>query len=200
MRDHTQTAGGPQILRGSTLREMHRVQWLRPDWKSGQGLGFAIRRVGEQVRIGHGGSVPGHRTQIEIAPEQKLAVIVLTNANDGDPLRYVNEAFTIVGPVSAKAAAESKPKSEPDPAWQKFVGTYTWKHSNEQVMLLNGELVLIVPNAENPWESRITLTPDGENTFRMKGGSSSGERCKFDVDASGRVTRMTTGGYYSLRK
>jgi CubicO group peptidase (beta-lactamase class C family) len=200
MRDHTETLGGAQILRGSTLREMHRVQWLRPDWKSGQGLGFAVRRVAEQVRIGHGGSVPGHRTQIEIAPEQKLGVIVLTNANDGDPLRYVNAAFTIVGPAIAKAAAESKPKPEPDPAWQKFVGTYTWRHSDEQVMLLNGELVLIVPNAENPWESRITLTPVGENTFRMKGGSSSGELCKFDVDASGRVTRMTTGGYYSLRK
>jgi len=33
------TAGGPQVLKGSTLREMHRVQWLRPDWSAAGGLG-----------------------------------------------------------------------------------------------------------------------------------------------------------------
>ena len=53
-------AGGAQILKGSTLREMHRIQWLRPDWRSGWGLGFTVRRVGDQVRVGHGGSLPGH--------------------------------------------------------------------------------------------------------------------------------------------
>ena len=95
--------GGNQILKGSTLREMHRVQWLRPDWRSGWGLGFSIRRVGDQVRVGHGGSLPGHRTQIEIAPADKLGVIVLTNANDGDPLRYVNQAFTILTPAIQQA-------------------------------------------------------------------------------------------------
>src|SRR6476620_11535305 len=47
-------AGGTQVLKGSTLREMHRIQWLRPDWRSGWGLGFSVRRVGDQVRIGHG--------------------------------------------------------------------------------------------------------------------------------------------------
>ncbi len=64
-------AGGAQILRGSTIREMHRVEWLRPDWQSGQGLGFAIRRVDDQVQVGHGGSTPGFRTQIQIVPAAK---------------------------------------------------------------------------------------------------------------------------------
>ena len=35
-------AGGAQILRGSTLREMQRVHWLEPDWAAGWGLGFRI--------------------------------------------------------------------------------------------------------------------------------------------------------------
>ena len=33
-------AGGAQILKGSTLREMHRVHWLDPSWQEGWGLGF----------------------------------------------------------------------------------------------------------------------------------------------------------------
>src|SRR5581483_2103158 len=32
-------AGGSQVLKGSTLKEMHRVHWLWPDWKGGWGLG-----------------------------------------------------------------------------------------------------------------------------------------------------------------
>ncbi len=193
-------AGSAQILKGSTLREMHRPQWIRPDWRSGQDLGFAIRRVNEQVRIGHGGSVPGHRTHIEIVPVEKLAVIVLTNANDGDPVRYVDQAFRIVGPAVAKAVEEPKPALTPDPAWEKHVGTYTWKHSDVHVMILNGELTLVVPDAENPWESRVKLTPVGTHTFRMTGGASSGELLRFDVDAAGNVMRMTAGNYYRLRK
>lgn len=192
-------AGGSQVLKGSTLREMHRLQWLRPDWQSGQGLGFAVRRVGTQARVGHGGSVPGHRTQIEIAPADKLAVIVLTNANDGNPMDYVNQAFTIVGPAMTRAAEKPKLKAQADPSWQKYVGTYTWKHSDVEIMVLDGELTMVVPEADNPWESRVILTPVGPHTFRMKGGSSSGELLKFALDPSGKVTRMTAGSYYRLR-
>ncbi len=193
-------AEGEQILKGSTLREMHRIQWLRPDWRSGQGLGFSIRRVGDQVRVGHGGSVPGHRTQIEIAPAQKFAVIVLTNANDGEPLQYVNQAFQLVGPAVAKAAEAPKKAATPDPAWDLYVGTYTWKNSDVEIMVLNGELTMFVPEAENPWESRVTLTPAGRHTFKMKGGSSSGELLRFELDDQGRVTRLIAGSYYRLHK
>src|SRR5207253_6552822 len=95
-------SGGAQVLQGSTLREMQRVQWLRPDWRRGWALGFWIRRVDDQVRIGHTGSLPGHRTQIEIAPAQKLGVIVLTNADDGDPFRYNDQAFVLLNPAVAR--------------------------------------------------------------------------------------------------
>ncbi len=192
-------AGGAQVLKGSTIREMHRVQWLRPDWQSGQGLGFAIRRVADQVRVGHGGAVPGHRTQIELAPAAKLGVIVLTNANDGDPARYVNQAFKLLGPPIARAAEEPKKALEPDPAWEKYVGTYAWKRSNVRIMVLNGELTMLSPDADNPWEARVRLKPVGPHTFRMIGGSSSGELLRFELDSSGHVVRLIAGNYYMLR-
>lgn len=195
-----QPSSSTQILKRSTLREMHRVQWLRPNWQSGQGLGFAIRRVGEQVRIGHGGSVPGHRTQIEIAPADKLAVIVLTNATDGEPMLYLDQAFKIVGPAIARATEQPRATREADPAWERYVGTYTWKNSDAQILVLTGELTMIVPEAENPWESRVALTPVGPHTFRMKGGGASGELLRFEVSSDGRVTRMTAGNFYRLRK
>lgn len=196
--------GGNQILKTSTLREMHRVQWLRPDWRSGWGLGFSVRRSGDQVRVGHSGSLPGHRTQIEIAPADKLGIIVLTNANDGDSIRYVDQAFTILTPAVKQATAPPKVTAAPDPAWEKYTGTYTWKHSDVEVRILNGILMMIVPDSDNPWESRSVLEPVGLHTFRMTSPGASygavGELVTFTVGPDGRVTRMSGPNSYWLRK
>ncbi len=199
-------AGGAQILKGSTLREMHRIQWLRPDWRSGWGLGFSVRRVGEQVRVGHGGSLPGHLTRIEISPADKLAVIALTNANDGDPGRYVDQAFSLLTPAVARATAVPKTVASPDPVWEKYVGTYTWKHSDIQILVLNGELTMITPEADNLWESRWTLRPVGLHKFRIapspgySGSGAVGDLLTFEVDSEGRVKRVGTPNSYWVRK
>lgn len=192
-------AGGRQVLRGSTLREMHRVQWLRPDWQSGWGLGFSIRRAGEQVRVGHPGSLPGNTTLVELAPADKLGVIVLTNANDGNPPRYAEQAFRLLTPALAKATAEAKPKTA-DPAWQAYVGRYAWKHSYIEIKVLNGELVMISLDGDSPWESRTLLEPAGPHAFRMVSPGMSygptGELLTFDMDAGGKVRRVETPYYY----
>jgi CubicO group peptidase (beta-lactamase class C family) len=193
-------AGGSQILRGATLREMHRVQWLQPDWQAGQGLGFWIRHVGSELRVGHDGAVPGFKSQLEFAPEARLGVIVLINGYDADPLFYTNQAFDIVEPAIAKATARPEQSPRADPAWSNYVGTYTWKHVDAQIMVLDGELTMITPDAPHPWESRVRLIPVGPHTFRMSGGSADGELLKFDVDASGKAVKFTAGSYYRIRK
>lgn len=197
-------AGGRQILKGSTLREMHRVHWLAPDWNIGWGLGFAVRRVADQVRVGHGGSLPGHRTQIEIAPAEKLGVIVLTNANDGNPQLYLDKVFEIVGPAIGAATALPEKPAAPDPSWETYVGTYSWKHSDVQILILKGELTMIIPEADNPWETRVKLEPAGEHTFRAVPNqwsySLNGETIKFEIDANGRALRVGTANFYWVRK
>ncbi len=77
----------------------------------------------------------------------------MTNANDGDPVRYVDQAFAILTPAVKRATSPPKPPTAPDPAWQKYVGTYTWKNSDAEIMLLEGELTMVSPDADNPWKS-----------------------------------------------
>lgn len=183
------------VLAGSSLREMHRVQWLRPDWRSGQGLGFAIRRVDDRVQVGHGGSTSGFRTQIQVRPSDKMAVIVLTNADDGDPGRYVDQAFRIVGPAIRSATEERKAPATADPTWTRYVGRYGREDADNEsrITILNGELTMYTSDAtvsDDPWEARVRLVPVREHTFRMEGGSSSGELVVFRVDAQGSVTGM----------
>ncbi len=192
--------GGSQILKGPTLREMQRVQWLKPDWQSAQGLGFGIRHVGQQVRVGKDGAAPGYKSLMEWVPTEKFGVIVLINGYDADPTYYVNQALSIMGPAIAKATAKPKTPPTADPSWSKYTGTYEWKHVETQIMLVDGELVMISPESAAPWDSRVRLIPVGPDTFKMSGGGNNGELLKFDVDASGKATKLWASNYYRIRK
>ena len=191
---------GSQVLKGASLREMQRVQWLRSDWQSGQGLGFGVRHVGQQVRVGKDGAAPGYKSLIEWVPAEKFGVIVLINGYDSEPTYYMNQALSIAGPAIAKATARKKPAPVADPAWSKYTGTYTWKHVDAEVLVVNGELTMINAEAPNPWESRVRLTPVGPHTFKMSGGPNDGELLKFDVDEAGIATKFTASSYYRIRK
>ena len=96
-------AGGAQILKSSTLREMQRPHWVEPDWAAGWGLGFRIQRQNGKTYVGHGGALRGYRTQLQLCPAERIGVIVLTNADDGEPVKYADKAFAWVGPPILKA-------------------------------------------------------------------------------------------------
>lgn len=196
----TAAAGGPQIVRGPTLAEMQRIQWLQPDWKSGWGLGWGIARVDDRTRIGHGGSVPGNRTQISFAPAEKFGVIVLTNSEDGRPGSYLNQAYVIVAPAIAKAVAAQTKTPAPDPAWAKYAGVYTWEDEEVHVAVLDGKLTMFDPSEDNPWSSKVVLEPVKPGVFRQVGGDAAGETVTFVTDPSGKVTRYEAPGYYMVRR
>jgi len=193
-------AGGAQILKGSTLAEMQRAHWVKPDWKSGWGLGWGVTRKDDKTRISHGGSVPGHRTTISMVPADKFGVIVLTNSEDGRPSLYVDQAYAIVAPAIAKATAAPPPTPQGDPAWQKYVGVYTFEDEEIHVAVLDGRLTIFDPSEDDPWKERIPLEPVSGHVFRMADGFAEGELVTFILDASGKVTRYEAPGYYMSRR
>ncbi|HKC25945.1 MAG TPA: serine hydrolase domain-containing protein, partial [Thermoanaerobaculia bacterium] len=187
------------VLKPSTLREMHRVHWLQSSWKSGRGLGFSVRRVEDEVRYGHGGAVSGHKTSFEVAPASKVAVIVLTNEDDGRPGEIRDMVFKLVEPALKKAGEEKEP-AKPKGDWSRFAGTYEWEGDEVHVMLLDGELALVDTSDDDPWEERIRLAPVSASSFRMKGGGTEGELVVFELDEKGNVRRMTAGDSYYIPK
>ena len=179
---------------------MQRVQWLQPDWKSGWGLGWGIARIEDKTRVGHGGSVPGNRTQVSFVPGEKFGVIVLTNSEDGRPGLYVNQAYAIVAPAIAKAAAAQAKTPAPDPAWQKYTGVYTWEDEEVHVAILDGRLTMFDPSEDNPWASKVVLEPVKPGVFKQVGGDAAGETVTFVTDGSGKVTRYEAPGYYMVKQ
>ena len=193
--------GGKQILRGATLREMHRIHWLEPDWQSGWGLGFSVRRLAGRTLVGHGGALAGYRTQVSLDPKEKIGVIVLTNSDDGDPGMYADKFFELVAPAIAKAAERPSAPKQADAAWNAYVGLYRSPWGDSQVLILNGELVIINPTAMDVRSSILKLIPVGPHTFRMEGesgGAAVGELAVFEIGADGKVARLKTGSNYTF--
>ncbi len=192
-------AGGSQILKGSTLREMHRVHWLDADWSGGRGLGFSVWREGSRTVVGHGGWVGGYRTQIAFDPKAKIGVVVLTNSDEGGPGRYVSQAFEMLGPVVERVAVqEPVVASVSDP--ERYVGSY---HDPDgwvtDVLWFEGRLVMYghgYPPASRPKSSLTDLTPEGEHTFRMTGENGNGELVIFEFRPDGGVARVKVGSNY----
>jgi CubicO group peptidase (beta-lactamase class C family) len=191
------TADGVRILKPSTLREMQRPHWVEPDWAAGWGLGFRILRRNGKTYIGHGGALRGYRTQLQLCPAERLGVIVLTNADDGDPVKYVDKAFDWVGPAILKAAA---PTAAAAPAgWERYAGRYRSAWGDAQVMLVEGRLAMLDPSMADPMPHVIWLNPMGEHTFcaeTRNGFASHGEPVVFELDGGGHVVRVKVGDNY----
>ena len=72
------------------------------------------------------------------------------------------------------------------------------------VQILNGELTMVTPYAENPWAERVVLTPVAAHTFTMTSpgltSSAINEPLTCEVDETGHVTRVRTPSGTWLRE
>ncbi len=169
---------------------MQRPHWIRDGWDAGLGLGFRISRRRGKTVVGHGGWVAGHRSHLLMVPAEKIAVVVMTNADDASPSLFSYRAYDLVGAAIVEAVAPEPKERKADPAWQAYLGQYTdpwgWEY---KVMILNDELVLYehnYPPEEDPGDSLTRLEPVSEHTFRM----SDGELVVFELGEDGRVERI----------
>jgi hypothetical protein len=186
---------GP-VLKGSTLREMHRIHWLFDSFSGGRGLGFSVFRSGETTFVTHGGWIGGNRTHFLTVPREKIAVIAALNADDGSPYVFSRQAYETLAPAllaarrSDSAVTEDAEDKKADPSWQAYEGLYTdpwgWEY---QVMILGDELVIYgydYPPYDDATSGFTRLTPLAGHTFRRPDN----ELVTFELDHEGYVTRI----------
>jgi CubicO group peptidase (beta-lactamase class C family) len=189
---------GKQILKGSSLREMQRVHWLSSNWQTGRGLGFFVWKVDDFTLAGHGGALEGYRTDLQVIPAEKIGFVVLTNADDGNPLLYMETAIKWVAPTLAKAAKPAAVNGF-NPAWERYFGKYRSIWGDLQVLRYKDKLAAVGLNLPDPLTGIVTLAPVSEHTFRIEteeNFGSEGEVATFEMDASGKVMRLFMGNLY----
>jgi CubicO group peptidase (beta-lactamase class C family) len=193
--------GGHEVLDVNTLKKMHRVHWLDPNWRTTRGLGFSVSHWNGKIYVGHGGSCPGYRTQLLLCPEDKIAVIVMTNAHDVSPSSYVREIFEIVASDIKKASEFPVQAKEAAAELEKFEGRYDRPLGRElNVIVFNGKLkVLSLPN-DNPSSSLVSLKHMEKNVFRrVRDDGKLAEKYVFELGPDGEVTRLVRNSQYYIR-
>ena len=193
--------GGHEVLSANTLREMHRVHWLDPDWETTRGLGFAVWRNEEVTFVGHGGGCPGFRSHLLLQPDKKFAAIVMTNAIDINSNKYTRITYEIMAPAIAETLESPGEGESPDPALEMYTGTYdfTWGGEVAVVPWKDGLAMLYLPT-DDPLDRLLELKHTGEHTFRrIRDDETLGEEITFEVRADGNVTRLWRHSNYYTR-
>jgi CubicO group peptidase (beta-lactamase class C family) len=180
--------GGEEILKASTLREMQRVHWVDPDWKTSWGLGFSVREVDGRTMVGHGGSCPGYRSTLNIDPHKKQAFIVMINAGGVSPSKYATGIRDILKKVAAKAKEE---KAAVDlEAYTGYYNAQPW-WGETAILPWQGKLAVFGLPSENPAQSLTLLKHIEGDTFRrLRKDETLGEEVVFERDKTGKVVRM----------
>ena len=176
---------------------MHRVHWLFPNWEGGLGLGFMVFRQPQRTLVGHSGQLPGYRTLMLLSPAEKLGLVIMTNATDGNPHFYANQAFQLLG--KALSDPSPQPPMPFDPDWHRYAGKYRSLFADIQILVLNERLVLINPTEIKPEGALYEMIPTGQHRFRLEGEDGIGPRGEpvvFELGPQGSVTRLKVGENY----
>lgn len=189
-----------QVLRPASLREMHRVHWLRPDWKGGWGLGFSIQHQDERDLTGHGGWLPGHQSAFAVSLGEGVAGVVAANADDawpyaGHPQSLIDRLLRWTAPALARLRTRRAP-IQADPGWSRYTGRYRSPWGDLEVMVHEHRLVAVKPTDLDPVPGMVELRPTGEHSFVSHSEGAfveDGDPVRFELDARGIAVRLFWG-------
>jgi CubicO group peptidase (beta-lactamase class C family) len=195
--------GGDEVLRASTLREMQRVHWVDPDWKTTWGLGFSVVERDESTWARHGGGCPGYYTEFGVLLKEELGIIVLTNAIRSNHAHYALKAAAVLKPA-VEAAKKSKAKPEKrNIEFDRYVGVYDSVWGREAIVRWKDGLAAVWLGSREidpeDWISPLKHV-EGHVFRRIRTDDESlGEEWIFEVDENGRVVSVTTHSNPSIR-
>ena len=190
--------GGNEILNANSLREMHRVHWVDPDWETTWGIGFNVRRDDDITFVSHGGGCPGYITSFTMAPKDKIAAVVLTNAGDGPAGRLAVNLLKVIGPAIKKAA---EPEEDKIPDLSMYAGNYESRPwGGEAAVRQWGDQLVVIDLPNNDLkQAMIRLEYDGDHSFtRLTDDDERREPWVFEMGDDGKAARVQRhSGYLS---
>jgi CubicO group peptidase (beta-lactamase class C family) len=184
--------GDEAVLRTNTLREMQRVHWVDPDFETTWGLGFSVWRNENKTFVGHGGSCPGFRTQLLLKPDEKVAVVLMANAQGVNTTELAQRVYEIVAPTLKPSLKEDEPRENPAPDLSRYTGGFESGFGGETAIFEweDGLAALSLPSS-NPMRDLTKLKKVGEHSFRrVRKDEALGETIVFEMGPDGKASRL----------
>jgi CubicO group peptidase (beta-lactamase class C family) len=165
-------------------REMQRTQFKGKLLE--KGLGFSIEKIGETTLVGHGGGFPGFITQSGLIQEQKIVIVVLSNAVDGPAYLLLSGIVRILNKLKKNEEEFLVKEQEKRPDFSTVLGFYASDYNTSLFSQIGSKLVGISPGLDNPVEDfTIFKHNQGYKFIIPKHVYSPGESIEFIDDPKG---------------
>jgi CubicO group peptidase (beta-lactamase class C family) len=188
------------VLSPRSLDEMHTPQAMDADWTQARCLGWFGQRRGENVSLGHGGSMHGFITQVLFHKSSRTGVIVLTN--EGRHAVASLMALDLLDTVLAAQKEHPEPAGDALPAQtpaalRRFLGRYQlWAGAVSHVEYRQGALTLQpAPPDKVALHAPAKLAPtDDPLVYRVTQARAAGELLRFTAEGE-KITGFTISGF-----
>ena len=189
------------VLSKESAEEMRTVQTIDDHvrWQSGYGLGLQLRRDGDRILAGHGGSMPGFIARLYFLPQEKVVAAALTNESDA-ALAELGLALVRTTVEEWPVAPEPWRVGEPPPdEIVSLLGIWFMEASQLVFRWRGGKLEARDPDAAD-WEPSSVFERESEDRWRTVSGPEHGEALRLVREADGSVVRMVWAGYPVTRE
>ncbi len=131
-------------------REMQRVQFKSKN--ANWGLGFSLAKISDLEVIGHGGGYPGFITRSGFLQDEKIIIVILTNAINGPALTLLTGILKIFEKIT-KFKDQFFLKSDAEiPDFTDIIGFYESDWGISLFSQIGSKLVGIAPGDDDPAE------------------------------------------------
>lgn len=186
------------MIKKSTLKEMHRVQWINDYWASARGIGYSIRKIDNRNVVSHSGWIEAFRSHILFCPDNKIGIVVMTNADDATPSYFADNIFRILTQEMKTVSKTMNPAILNQ--WSNYQGSYTdpwdWQY---KIMVIDHRLFLYeydYPPQDNPLNSMTQLIYFKPNYYQLSTNHGAGQSFIFEMDDNNNVIRIKKGENY----
>ena len=187
-------ASTAEILKPSTIRNMHNIQAISKDKNTTWGLGFeVIKGSNGDDWVSHGGTCPGFVSLLQLNVTTKMGYAIMINANRSSTFKYLNGMKQIMSKVRPIKERTNKVNLDD------YTGYYNMNPWNSSVYISTwGEDLVILQLPENsPKYGMRFFKYIKEDTFRhIKENGELGDEYVFERDENGKVNRYVEGGNY----
>jgi len=167
-------------------REMQRIQFKSKT--ADRGLGFSITYSGDKMIVGHSGGYPGFITRSGLNQDDKIIIVVLTNAINGPALTLLMGIYKIMDRICKDKDKFELKNVEEYLDMKEIIGFYESDWGTSLFSQIGSKLVSIGPGDENPGESLQIFEHKENNKFTIPIDApfdSPGEDIDFIDDADG---------------
>ena len=174
------------LLRPASYKKMFTAYTLSSGESTGHGYGWGIASYDGHPAVGHGGGINGFICYVLRMPEDKVYVAVVSNnaSNDANP----GELASLAGAIAIGKPVTDPPAISMDAAaLDAYVGTYQGAGPARRAVTREGTRLFMTGGGP-----RVEILPASPTEFYVKGSTL---RVTFEKDASGRMVKLTAGGW-----